>query len=361
MIYILSFVFSGWLLWLGYKTKGTVHSVLVFVGLIFPILIAGLRDTTIGTDTGMYPTDIFEFCLATKSFVLAVVSFIDVEPGYVALAWISAQISNSINSLLTLTHAIILCTLLLAYRRFGVNVALAFLFFYLIYFSMSMNTARQFLAMPFCLLSLAELAQKQYKKVILLFVIAILFHRSSFFYLTIFCLYYLCTIHYKKMKQKKMIVLLTLLIVVGLTMFVELLQFAVNIGIAKGEYLDRYGSDDKYGAGLPVSLFAINCFNYAMYYVLVKRKELTPFLLFSKYVMLTCVLLCFAGLISIFAVRLDHYFMITGIVCTVYALQLNKFRYLLIYIAFYAFYWYMVVVVANLSDTFPYHSIILGI
>lgn len=361
MVYILVFAFSGWCLWLGEKVKGSARNVLIVLGLTLPILLAGLRDISIGTDTGGYPVDVFDFCQATNSLLLALISYLDVESGYVALAWICTRISDSFNLFLVVTHSIILVTLLFVYRKFHVNVALAYLFFFLIYFSTSMNAARQFLAMPFCLLSLAELVQKQYKKAILLFIIAILFHRSSFFFLTIFCLYYLCTNHYDKMKQKKMLFLVTFSVVVGLTMFVELLQFAINMGIARAEYMDRYGSDDKYGAGLPVSLLAINCFNYILFHLLTRRIELTPFLLFSKYIMLACVILCFAGLISTFAVRIDHYYVITGLVCTVYALQLNKYHYLQLYVAFYIFYWYMVVVEANLSDTYPYHSMILGI
>ena len=361
MIYILTFLISGWLLWLGDRTKGTGHFVLVILGLFLPILLAGLRDLDIGTDTSGYPIDVFDFCQSTDSLLLAIVSYLDVESGYVALAWICSQISNSFNFFLVVTHSIILVTLLFAYRKFNINVALAYLFIFLIYFSSSMNTARQFLAMPFCLFSLAELIQKQYKKALLLFLIAFLFHRSSFFFLTIFCLYYLCSNHFNKMRQKKVFLGVTILVVVGLTMFVELLQFAINIGIARVEYMDRYGSEDKYGASLPVSLLAINCFNYILYHILTRRIEITPFLLFSKYIMLACVILCFAGLISTFAVRLDHYFMITGIVCTVYALKIRKYLYFWIYLAFYSFYWYMVVVVANLSDTFPYHSLILGI
>lgn len=359
MVYILTFAVSVWLLWLGDKTKGTAHHVLIILGLILPILLAGLRDMSIGTDTGGYPIDVFDFCQSTNSLLLALVSYLDVESGYVALAWICTQISSSFNFFLVVTHSIILVTLFFAFRRFDINVALAYLIFFLIYFCGSMNAVRQFLAMPFCLFSFAELIQKQYKKAILLFIIAFLFHRSSFFFLTIICLYYLCANHFNLMKQKRMFLFVTLLVVVGLTMFVELLQFAINIGIAKAEYMDRYGSEDQYGAGLPMSLLTINFFNFMVYYFLTKHVKVTPFLLFSKYVMLACVLLCFAGLISTFAVRLDHYFMITGIVCTVYALQMNKYHYLQLYLLFYIFYWYMVVIVANLGDTYPYKSVIL--
>lgn len=361
MLYLFTFFISCCFLRIGVRTKGFVGKIYIILGILPEILIAGLRDSTIGTDTEMYPTDVFEFCLATKSFLSALVSYIDVEPGYVGLAWICSQISDSFNFFLVVTHSIILGTLLFAYRRFQINIALAFLFFFLIFFCSSMNTARQFLAMPFCLFSLAELIQKQYKKTILLFIVSIIFHRSAFFFLTIFYLYYLCSNHFNMMRQKKVFLGVTILVVVGLTMFVELLQFAINIGIARGEYMDRYGSEDKYGAGIPVSLLAINCFNYVVYFMLTKRIKVTPFLLFSKYVMLACVLLCFAGLISTFAVRLNNYLMITGIICTVYALQLKKYQYFLFYITFYLFYWYMIVVVANLSDTYPYQSVILGI
>ena len=158
-----------------------------------PLLLAGLRDSTIGTDTAMYPIHVFEFCLETKSLVLALVSYLNVEQGYVALAWMSSQISNSFNFFLTLTHAIMLTTLLAAYRKFHINYALAFVFFYLIYFSTSMNATRQFLAMPFCVLCLGEYINGRYKWAVMSFLLAFAFHRSVLFLLAVIILYHLCT------------------------------------------------------------------------------------------------------------------------------------------------------------------------
>lgn len=359
MIYLFVFFCSIWLLWVGDVMKVRCHLALENVAILPVVLIAGLRDASIGTDTAGYPNDLFDYCLYTRDFFVTLLTYLRVESGYVALAYFSSMISKDFNFFLTVTHFVILGTLLRAYKQFDLKLPCAFLFFYFIFFSESLNAARQFLAMPFCLLSLAELVKKQHKNAIVFFLIAFFFHRSSFFFLTIFCLYYLCINHFKIMKQKKMFFYLTLLVMVGLTMFVELLEFAISIGIAKAEYMDRYGSEEQYGAGIPVSLLSINCFNYLLFQLLTRRKELTPFLLFSKYVMLICVFLCFAGLISTYAVRLDHYYVMTGIVCTVYALQLNKYHYLPLYIVFYVFYWYMVVIVANLGNTYPYKSFII--
>ena len=161
------------------------------------------------------------------------------------------------------------------------------------------------------------------------------------------------------MSKKQIMWLLTLIVAVGLTLFVELLQLAIDLGLAKTEYMERYGESDKYGSGAPLSLFALTIFNYVMFMRLVNHVKTTPFLLFSKYVTMISVLLCFAGFVSTFATRIDHYFIMTSIVCIVYALQLRKYRYKWAFIGFYTFYWLMVVVVANLGDTYPYQSKIL--
>lgn len=361
MLYLFAFFISYHILRIGSKKKGIVGKIYMVIGVLPEILIAGLRDSTIGTDTGMYPTDVFEFCLSTRSLILAVISYLNVEPAYVALAWISTQISNSFNFFLILTHTIILCMLLSAYRRFEVNVALAFLFFCLIYFSMSMNTARQFLAMPFCLLGFAELMNKCKKKAILMFLLAFAFHRSSLFFLLVIALYYLCERKYEIMCKKKTFVLLTFVVITGLTMFVKLLDIAITIGLAKMEYMERYGESEMFGSGIPLSLFALTIFNYIMYMRITKRVNMTPFILFSRYIMLVSLLLCFAGLISTFATRIDHYFIMMAIVCIAYVLSMKKYSYRWVFVGFYIIYWFLVVVVANLSDTYPYKSLILGI
>ncbi len=360
MVYILTFAISVWLLWLGDKTKGAVHSVFIIIGLILPILIAGLRDTTIGTDTGLYPTDVFEFCLSTKSFVLAIASYIGVEPGYVALAWISTQLSNSFNFFLSLTHAIIICTLLLAYRQFGVNVALAFLFFCLIYFSTSMNATRQFLAMPYCLLGFAKFIHKCNKIALIAFLLAFLFHRSSLFFLLVVALYCLCERKFMVMRKRKIFVLLTIAVITVLTTFAKLLELAISIGLAKMEYMERYGDSEMYGSGIPLSLFALTIFNFIMCMRITNKLTITPYILFTRYVMLISVLLCFAGMISTFATRIDHYFIMMGIVCVTYILQLRRYQHKWTFIGFYFIYWFMVVVVANLGETYPYQSKILN-
>jgi hypothetical protein len=339
--------------------KGITRNFYMVLGIVPEILIAGFRDSSIGTDTEMYPTDVFEFCLTTKNLFFAIVSYIDVEQGYIVLAWISSQISNSFNFFLTLTHTIILCTLLAAYRRFGVNVALAFLFFCLIYFSTSMNTARQFLAMPFCLLGFAELMQVRKKKALIFLFLAFAFHRSSLFFLLVIALYYLCERKYTVMCKKKSFVLLTLAVITGLTMFVKLLEIAITIGLAKEEYMERYGESEMYGSGIPLSLLALTIFNYIMCMKIIKGLEMTPIILFSRYVMLISILLCFAGMISTFATRIDHYFIMMGIICITYILGQKQYRNRFSFIVFYIIYWFMVVVVANLGDTYPYKSKII--
>ena len=203
--------------------------------------------------------------------------------------------------------------------------------------------------------------QKKYKKAIFCLLIAFLFHKSSLLFVVIWMLYYLCDKHFKMMSKKKVFLLAPISVVLLMSFFIEILEMLVNIGLTEEKYMERYGSDEAYGASFPISLFAINVFNYVMYMFMTKRIQSSSFVIFSKYILLMGMLLCFTGLISTFAVRMNLYFMMTAIVCIVYALQTCKYRYSWIFVSFYLFYWVMVVVVANLSDTYPYHSAILGL
>lgn len=356
MIYLFVFFVSVWLLWVASVVKVRYRLALEIIAILPVVLIAGLRDVSIGTDTAGYPNDVFEYCLYTRDFFVTILTYLDVESGYVALAFFSSMISKDFNVFLTFTHFVILGTLLRAYKRFDLGLPCAFLFFYLIFFSDSLNAARQFLAMPFCLCSLAEFIHEKYFKTVIFFLIAFFFHFTSLFFLIIILLFYLCDTHFAFMKSKMVYIIYGVIILSGVFLFSEILNLFVKLGFANEMYMDRYGSGDMYGTNIPISLLAINLFNFIFTTMLLKKDQITPFLLFAKYIFLTGVLLCFLGQISTFAVRLNLYVMMAEIVCVAFILKAHKYKKISIYISFYMFYWVMIVVVANLNDDYPYKS-----
>lgn len=360
--YIISFVISCILFAFAKEGRQENRNILSFLGILPTAIIAGCRDISIGTDTDNYPYFVFLECRHANSLSSAF-RYIGnmVEKFYVYLAYFSSRVSDDFNMFLFLCHLLMLGTLLVAFRKFKINVAIAFSFFYLILFATSLNAARQFLAIPFCLLSLAFFTQKKIVMAAISMFIAYGFHHSSLFFVVIHLLYFASSYYYVGMSSTRNQLLISFAIVFGIVFLAELLEVFVGWGVADNKYLTRYGDSEKYGSSFPRAMFVLTCFNYFIMSVLVKNKEKTPFLLFTKYVMQIAILFCLSGLVSTFAARLNLYFIITSTVCLAYVLRMCRYRYLLEITSVYMLYWFLVVTVANLGETYPYTSIILGI
>lgn len=325
-----------------------------------PAIVAGCRDLTIGTDTWTYPYPTFLICKNSQTIGRAFqYVIVGMEELYVVLAFISAHLIPSHYFFFFISHLVILGTLLYAFNRARVNPAVAFTLFYLMFYASSLNVARQFLAMPFCLLSLIEFIRRNYIRSSLAMCLAFGFHHSSLLFLTILLLYYLCSRHLQFMRKRSTIAMMVIMIVASMYMFNEILSSIVGIGLADIKYLERYGSGDLYGTNVPISLFSITIFNIIMFMFVSRKIRWRSFYVFSIYVLLISFLSCFLGLISSYAVRIGVYYMMVSIISMTFVMKKNNVLFSMIVYSFYIFYWFMVVVVANLGQTYPYSSNLL--
>lgn len=359
--YLVTFAISVLLFFLGNEFK-PIRNIFYIIALLPPVFLAGLRDVSIGFDTSAYPFDCFSYALHCNNLWQMLAYDLDIEGQYKILAYVSAQIAPIFNVHLLITHAVILVSFLYAFKKSNVNVAIAFFFIFMIFYVSSLNIARQFLAMPFCLIALAEYRNRKYVATALCMLIAIGFHHSALLYILILLLYYL-SIHYKQqMNTYKIQLLVTFVIVFCIVFFVEILQLFISMGLADVKYQERYGSDDVYGASVPISMLALTVFNYSMFSFFVpERARKKTFGVFAQYILLLAFLFCFSGLISTHATRLAIYFTVTSIICMVWAIRRSNILFFISTSAFYVFYWFMAVVVANLGAAYPYKSAILGI
>ena len=340
MIYLLVFCISVTIIYSSQRIKGFGGTSIFIVGISPLVILAGFRDVAIGTDTSSYPLYVFDAAKMSKDLLTSLKLYTKIESGYRVLAYISSCIDNSINSFLTSTHFVILYVLSIAYKRFRLNTALAFTFFCLIFYSTSLNLARQYLAIPFCVWSLAEFSNKKYRYTIILLICAFFFHQSSLIFIAVIALYHLCMHNFRRMKKRSSYFFIVGGTIIVILFFHFLLELAVNLGVSRVEYLSRYGDSEQYGTNIPLSLFAINTFNLLLFFIATQKIHTHPFLIFSKYILLISLLLCFTGLISKFAVRTVDYFMMVGIVCIVYYLKKIKYHFVWVFISFYLFYWF---------------------
>lgn len=341
------------------------------MGILVLALLAGCRDVTIGTDTSGYVQSIFEEAVSYKRDLKGLYTIIIIsnqgsfEELYILLNYVVAQFADNINVYMFVAHWLIVGVMVFAIKRIRINITWAIYIFLMAFMATTLNVARQSLAMAFCYLAFALLVTgSKMRWVLLANVVALGFHHSAFIFLVPIIGYKIIIKYFHLFRTKKMKLFVVLGCVLLIWFWGELLSSMSDWGLLNEKYMDRYGSSDKYGNNIPISLIALTTFNLFAFYCVRKqfRKHNYIFSLYVEYILLVSFLLCFVALVSTFAVRINVYFINLCVIFVPYMISLGRKKMLRAAIVFfYLFYWIMGVVVANLSETFPYTSKVLGI
>ena len=359
--YIITFCISLYFIWLSQRSGKIARIVMLALGIGFPAFIAGVRDFSVGTDTYMYQRIIYQLVSKSTTFSRAIINTdASLERSYIIIAYYSSHIIKNPFFFQSIVSLITICLLFWGSLKSKCNLVWLFFLFFFMYYNATLNIQRQAMALGACTVSLAYLIDKRYLFAALALILAYFFHHSAVIFLFILILYILC-IKWQGLLEKKTIYILTMIICLAvIILFSVLLQYVVDAGLVDARFEDRYGNSDLYGTNLPISLLALNALNLFIYFKLSKSPNKTLFL-FGKYMMLISFLLCFTGLISTFAVRIVEYFELINIMLLSQLLPSSRKRWKVATVFFYIFYWTMAFAVANLGDTVPYKSVVLGI
>lgn len=146
----------------------------LFVSLALLLVVGGLRDVTVGTDTKHYAM-FFELYGADVKLM-----YHANEPLYQFLQFVTASCGWGYVTMQFLTECIILSVLFFYTVKTSRNPHYSILCYFLLYFFFySFNTVRQYLAIPFALLSFYYLQQRKWRNYLICLVIACLFHYSA--------------------------------------------------------------------------------------------------------------------------------------------------------------------------------------
>src|SRR5690625_546823 len=155
-------------------TLGVQRLAVVIAGFTL-VLFAGLRDSTVGTDTSTYVRwlDLVNSYESVWSF--------HVEKGFTFVVFLSSQISENYYVLLTLIAIIcVACYVFTIVRLVPKYETAIFLFITLGSYTFFFNGARQGVAAAVCFFALQFLLQRKMKLYMLLVLLATLFHKTAF-------------------------------------------------------------------------------------------------------------------------------------------------------------------------------------
>ncbi len=219
------------------------HSVIFFIFLL-PVLFAGLRDGSVGTDTNNY-IGMFQSDRVYSSL----------EIGYLLLQETTRLFSNEYWVLLTLIAAIVVFfyykTILILSRNHTISI---FVFITLGTYLFFFNGARQGLAAAIFSFAIVAVVNKDYKKYYLWVAVAFLFHKSV---LVTLPFYYLLR---KKYSLKNLVILLGSLLIMVLV-FSQLLTVLPDAMTSRySQYIDR-----GRGGGLLLTIFHVIILSYFIF------------------------------------------------------------------------------------------------
>jgi len=183
MFYLSLFIVAIILGYLSDKAENILARLVLLILSAVPLIItAGLRDDIIGFDTQAYPYTALYAASEFSANQLLIISG-SIEPLYLCLGWIANLVDGKLDTLLTITHVIIIACFYIAFyrlRRFS-PMWLSVFFFCFLFFNMSLQISRQMLALSVVFLGTTYLIERNLKPFILSLIIGFLFHKSAIF------------------------------------------------------------------------------------------------------------------------------------------------------------------------------------
>lgn len=158
-----------------------------------PILIAGLRDSTVGSDTDLYVIPIFNGIASNgQNLIEFLDSYPGMEWGYLFVNYVIAQITDEPFVLLLCIHILIIIPMFVTamkWRDYLPPVLFMFVF-YMIFFQETLSIARQSIAISLSMYAITLLWEKKYVYYGVYMIIAFLFHQTAVVALTFPMIYF---------------------------------------------------------------------------------------------------------------------------------------------------------------------------
>lgn len=214
----------------------------IAVACVLLILFAGLRDFSVGTDTGTYVHSFSRVDSLQSALSMGM------EVGYSILNWLAKRISDSYASLLLMISAIVVplyvTTIVRLVKRYETGI---YLFIVLGFYTFVFNGARQAIAAAICFWAIRFILERRFTPYLAAVGFAMLFHQSA---LVTLPLYYLAT---PRLRLTRLAGL-----VVAIVCFLVFLR--VFVGLAADLLDDRFATyaEEAEGGGIVMGAFLLS-------------------------------------------------------------------------------------------------------
>lgn len=255
----------------------------LIIGILLASLFCGIRDSSIVAprDVKMYVLPVLDSLQENSNIITFFNNNSSLEKGYLLYIYIVTRFSSDIHIVLFFLQLIpSIAVFYFAYKKRNDYSMMICVLVYLLYWYMIFYTIiRQGIAVSLILLSIMFLKEKKYKRTILFFIFALLFHSSAIIGIVLYLIIYIC--NNSKYSNKKKNILLSIMIVTMLICMIfyknmiYILVFNLKILPAK---IYTYITDSRYylvdGSLKKIDLIlSLFCFIISIFLFVIKNKD----------------------------------------------------------------------------------------
>lgn len=323
MVYWSMFLSSLLFLYISEKIN-IGRKVLVFIGLLMPIVLASLRNESVGIDISTYIKPMYRCVMSSNNFSNYVWQLKnnfetrDLEWGFVFIGYFSSKILGGIWGMHFIYEAVIIINIYLSIKKFNNNLAekckvheipvwLGMFIYYTSFYNMSLTMIRQSVAVSFSMFSIICFMSKEYKRTIVYLLAAVLIHSTSIFSLVFIVLYYIVNSDRKILKRLYWVFLIVFTFF-GRKLYFVLLKLVnyfipVSARYLSETYMDFTGND------LNLAWFFMIIVSITVTWFLYKKQKQNRICEYMFFLMLTQIMFLPLSVISSNAGRILYYFM----------------------------------------------------
>lgn len=374
IIYICVFILSITFTYFAEKSRNKINFILCsFIAILIPSILAGIRDSGIGTDTQVY-VDSSWYIIETYAnqpitiFIKDILNNnIQLEIAYNLIGYCIAVLGGNIHWFYFILNFIVLLFVYLTINdnKHNASMSLMMFVFLFTFYNISLNLVRQSLALSICSYAYKYIERKQWRNFIIFQVLAILTHNTAFFFILVVPFHFL--LESKRTVLNKYFVYAILLITpFAFSLSDIIISYLVLVGFLPIHFLN-YTTQNAENMIVRSALVVYLCLWLTMYIgakyskisIFNARKYLSFYFFSSE--------LFFSSYFSQFAFRISYYFSYLSNIIFIprlIRLMISKNRpvgliFKWVICALIIFYWYWSIVVHNGNETIPYKSKIL--
>lgn len=200
MIYITCFILSVGLFYIAKDQKGIAKKGIVFLAIMIPCVLAGIRGNTVGTDVHVYLEPMVSNARYAKSFSdymrsswqqgWVIRGVYDIEVGFSVLVYVIIKLFNSIYVLQFAIQWLTIYPIYVGLKEKNTDkVWLGMLVYFCMFYNGFLNIMRQGIAIGFLFLAFQYLFNEKKKRFFTFLIVACLFHNSGAIGLIIWFIY----------------------------------------------------------------------------------------------------------------------------------------------------------------------------